>query len=124
MTRRVNRWYFPEECMQDLKAMHNCDLPSDCGHHAVDSRSKEVKMIKVELRVDIRAWDTDEEEKQGAFPGQHFGTQIVFSEESIKEMRKHHNLDGVKELVRIWWRDLEKVLPGKLEDTARKALGM
>lgn len=81
-------------------------------------------MIKVELRVEVVAWNTDEEERPGKLPGQHMGTQIVFSEDSIKDLRKHHNLDGVKEMARIWWRDLQKVLPGKLEDMARKALGM
>jgi len=79
-------------------------------------------MIKVELRVSIiaREWDPDKDDPP-ELTKHKMGTNIVFSEESTKQYR---DIDVIRELVKIWWRDLEKIMPGKLEDMARNALGV
>ena len=83
----------------------------------------ESKLVKVELRVSIFAW---EESADGPvkLPSEVTKSQIVFSEESATKLRTMHNLDGASEMVRAWWRELKQVLPGKLQSMARKALGV
>jgi len=74
--------------------------------------------IKVKLLIQVSG---EAEDILGLPPP--ISAEMTFDSEVVDCLKGHHDLDGVKEIVDLWWREIRKTLPDKMVETVKTYLG-